>query len=297
MKPAWLGWAAIICAAAISGGNYVISRYGVKASISANDMVALRFGVAGLFMLPLLWHRGLHRLAEIGWWRGLTYAALAGAPYSLLIVWGLSYAPAAHGAVLVTGAVPIVVAFGLWLSAGVRESAASLLLLAVIFTGIVLVMGGLSAIPAIGKPETLFGDLLFVLAGAAMGVYTILLRAWRHDALVVSAAVSILSLAYLPIYFFVLGPDLGGASLGQILFHGFNQGVLNAVAALFLFSYGVGILGPQRAVLGTATVPVIAALMAIPVLNEMPSASQWLGVALVAGGVVLTVRLPRNSSK
>lgn len=287
----WLGWTAIILAAGISGSNYVISRYGMKAAISANDMIALRIGVAGLVMLPILWRFGLDRMAEIGWPRSLLLTALAGVPYSLMILWGLHYAPAAHGGVLVTATVPLAVAFGLWFSLGTPVTGQRLILLFTIFAGIIMVMGGVSALSGFSGPEVLFGDLLFILAGAGMAVFSVLLRIWRYDALLVSALVSVVSLAYLPVYFLLLEPDFSHATPGQILFHAFNQGILNAVAALFLFAYGVGILGPQRAVLGVATVPVIAALMAIPMLGEMPAPLQWLGIALVAGGVIFSARI------
>ncbi len=293
----WLGWAAVLFAAGISGSNYVVSRHGMKVAISANDMIALRIGIAGLVMLPLLWRQGIRKTADIGWIRGLILTALAGAPYSLLILWGLHYAPAAHGAVLVTATVPLIVAFGLWITMGVRVTGVRLLLLIAILVGITMVMGGFSIISDFSGPDVLFGDLLFVLAGAGMGIFSILLRSWRYDALLVSALVSVLSLAYLPIYFFLLDPDFSRATLGQILFHGFNQGILNAVAALFLFAYGVGILGPQRAVLGIATVPVIAALMAIPMLGELPTPVQWLGIALVVGSVIFSARIPEAATK
>ncbi|MEQ1890334.1 MAG: DMT family transporter [Alphaproteobacteria bacterium] len=287
----WIGWAAVLFAAGISGSNYVVSRYGMKSAISANDMIALRIGIAGLVMLPLLWVKGIGKISEIGWRRGLILSALAGAPYSLMILWGLRYAPAAHGGVLVTATVPLIVAFGLWITMGVRVTGVRLLLLMAILIGITMVMGGFSIISDFSGPDVLFGDLLFVMAGAGMGVFSILLRRWRYDALLVSALVSVLSLAYLPVYFFLLDPDFSRATIGQILFHGFNQGILNAVAALFLFSYGVGILGPQRAVLGIATVPVIAALMAIPMLGELPAPIQWLGIALVVGSVILSAQV------
>jgi drug/metabolite transporter (DMT)-like permease len=287
----WRGWVALILAASISGSNYVISRYGMKMSIGANDMIALRVGIAGLVMLPMLWRIGLERAAQIGLRRGLLLTALAGAPYSLMIVWGLRFAPAAHGGVLVTATGPLVVALGLWIALGVRLSGKRLLLLGVILTGIILVMGGISVLSNFSGPNVLLGDMFFVLAGANMAVYSILLRIWRFDALLVSALVSVLSLVYLPIYYFWLGPDFSGAALGQILFHGFNQGVLNAVVALFLLGYSVAIIGPQQAVLGAAIVPVISALLAIPMLGELPGPLQWLGIALVAAGVVFSARL------
>ncbi len=250
-------------------------------------MTALRFGVAGIVLLPLLLRQGIWGLAGIGWRRGVALAAFAGVPFSLLMFWGLRFAPAAHGAALIPGSIPVATAFGLWLSAGVRISPAKLMMLALIITGLGLVSG----LTGDGGAEVLFGDLLFVMAGTSWSVYAILLRRWQLDPLPVATVVSVLSLAYLPVYFLLLAPDMSSASLEQILFQAFNQGILNSVVALLLFSQAVRILGPQLTSLGNATVPVLAALLAAPILGEPPTAMQWLGILLVVSGVVAAARL------
>lgn len=296
MKPAWLGWAAIFGASLIYAGNFVASRYGLQNAIGANDLAALRFGVAGVVLLPLLWRQGISGLAGIGWGRGLALAAFAGVPFMLLMAWGLSYAPATHGAALIPGAIPIATAFGMWLIAGVRVSAVKLMTLLIIVLGLVLVSGASGA-----GGMALFGDLLFILAGISWSLYGILLRQWRIDPWAAASVVSVLSLGFLPVYFLLPGPGLGATPLWQILFQGFNQGILNSIVALLLFSFAVRTLGPAKTALGNATVPVLAALMAAPILGEAPGALQWAGIALVIGGVALGAQLedapPRQASQ
>ncbi len=292
----WLGWAAILGASLIYAGNFVASRHGLQNAIGANDLVALRFGVAGVVLLPLLWRQGMRGLAGIGWGRGVALTMFAGAPFMLLMAWGLKYAPAAHGAALVPGSIPVATAFGMWLIAGVRVSAVKWLTLMLIVLGLVLVSGASGA-----GGVVLFGDLLFILAGAGWSLYAILLRQWQVDPWAAASAVSVLSLGYLPVYFLILGPGLGAAPLWQILLQGFNQGILNSIVALLLFSFAVRTLGPAKTALGNATVPVLAALMAAPILGETPGALQWAGIALVIGGVALGTQLqdppPRPASQ
>jgi hypothetical protein len=77
--------------------------------VVAVDIAALRFGVAGVILLPILWRRGL-ALDRLGW---LGFAALAlggGAPFVLLVGAGLHFAPAAHAGALFPGVMPLFVA-------------------------------------------------------------------------------------------------------------------------------------------------------------------------------------------
>ena len=281
-QKSWIGWAAISIISVIGAGNFVTSRYGIKANISANDMTALRYGIAGILLLPLLWRQGMWNLAGIGLRRGIILTFLAGAPFSLLMLWGLQFAPAAHGAVLIPGSIPIFTAIGLWLTAGVRVSPPKFVAFLSVFAGLVLVSGFSGA----RSPEILFGDMLFLIAGAAWSTYTIVLRRWQLDALRITSVVSVLSLGFLPIYFFLLGPDLGTATFKLIAFIGIYQGVLLSIVALILYSVSVRHIGPQRTALGNSMVPVMAALMAVPVLGEIPSFIQWIGIGCVVAGVV-----------
>lgn len=86
-----------------------MTRLGVTTSLAAVDIAALRFGVAGVILLPILWRRGL-ALDRLGW---LGFAALAlggGAPFVLLVGAGLHFAPAAHAGALFPGVMPLFVA-------------------------------------------------------------------------------------------------------------------------------------------------------------------------------------------
>lgn len=286
-QKAWLGWVAIAVVSLVGAGNFVIARYGIKDSINANDMTALRFGIAGLLLLPLLWRQGIRDLAGIGWRRAIILTSLAGAPFSLIMLWGLNFSPAAHGAVLIPGSIPIYTAIGLRIISGVRISPAKQLAFATIIGGLILVTG----VSGTGTLRTLFGDLLFIVAGAAWSTYTILLRRWELDALRVTSVVSVLSLFYLPVYFAFIVPAVNDASTANFIFIGIYQGILLSIISLILYSVSVRHIGPQRTALGNTTVPVVTALLAVPVLGELPTLIQWVGIACVAAGVIAAARM------
>lgn len=288
MNSIWLGWTAVLGAVSIYAGNFVVNRYGIKVDIGANDIVALRFGIAGIILLPLLLRQGFSGLAGIGWRRGLILTCFAGPPFTSMMVWGLSFAPVAHGAAIVSGMIPISTALAIWYTSGARIPALRLIMFALVIIGLALVSG----FSASSSPSVLFGDFLFFLSGASWGFYAVLLRRWQLDPIKVTSVVSVLSLLYLPLYFLFLSPGLDGASMGNIVFLGFYQGILGSIVALLLFSYSVNTLGAAHASLGNATVPVFAALLAVPVLGELPTTVQWIGIAMVVSGVIMAVRVP-----
>jgi hypothetical protein len=84
------------------GGWLVVMRLAVTTTISVPDLVALRFGVAGLLLLPVVLRRCLafDRLGFLGiivllLGDGVTYVQIVGV--------GLSFAPVAHASVLTQG--------------------------------------------------------------------------------------------------------------------------------------------------------------------------------------------------
>ena len=85
LKGAVFGFAAVSIWASWS----VVTRLAVTTSLDAWDIVALRFGVAGLLLSPVLVQRGLAR-DRLGW-LGLAVIILAGtgAPYALVAAVGL----------------------------------------------------------------------------------------------------------------------------------------------------------------------------------------------------------------
>ncbi len=71
--------------------------------------------------------------------------------------------------------------------------------------------------------------------------------------------------------------------VGEVL----SQGVLSGIVALACYGTAVRILGSSRAALIAALPPAVAALLAIPMLGEVPSPTTLGGVVLVVVGVAL----------
>ena len=280
-----LAWG--LLAAAIWASYSVLARLGVKAGLSPGDLTLLRFAPGALLMAPLLWRWGWRDLAGIGWRRGLLLTLLAGPGFSLLFMTGFTLAPLAHGAVIAPACQMLAgVGLSAWL-AQQRLTRETALGAAVVVLGL-LAMGGDSLLHGEGR-LTLLGDLMFALAGCCWGLFGALSRRWQVNPLRVTGVVVVLAFlmfapAYLMLADFSRLAQAGPAMLAlQLLAQGLGAGLV----AVLAFSRAVALLGSARAAFFGALVPGAASALAIPVLGELPTPLQWLGVGAVVAGLLI----------
>jgi len=281
-----LAYLAMIGAVLIFGANFAISRHGLQNGLTPNDMLLLRFLVAGIVLLPLVLKAGLKDACGIGWGRGLVLTVMSGLPMSTFMMVGLKYAPAAHGATIAPGTVTTIGALGGWLLFGAKPTRALAIGIAIVLCGLALI--GFSGTKS-PLPHTTFGDLCFLGVGLFWGGYPLLLQLWKIDGLLAVALLSVLSaVLVIPVYFLTGGGTIATAPLSAILIHGINQGILNVVIGLWLWAYAVKTVGVSSAGRFPPLIPVIGTICAIPLLGEWPVPLQWAGVGLICTGLFIT---------
>jgi drug/metabolite transporter (DMT)-like permease len=287
LSPAATGLAWGLLAASIWTVYSVLARLGIKSGLTPLDMTLLRFTPGALVMLPFVWRWGLRDLCGIGWWRGAVLAALSGPVFSLLMMSGFAHAPLAHGAVIAP-ACQMLAGIGLsaWLArvAVTRETLAGA---AFVLMGLAF-MGGDALLQA-GGSQVLLGDALFALAGSAWGLFGALSRRWQVDALRITGVAVVLSFAaFAPFYVLVADPaGLRAAAPGFVAMQAVAHGLGAGLVAVLAYSRAAELLGPGRAAFFGAMVPGAAALLAIPVLDEVPTALQVAGLLAVVMGLLL----------
>lgn len=285
--PALTGLAWGLLAAAIWATYSVLARLGVKSGLTPGDLTLLRFAPGALLMAPLLWRWGWRDLAGIGWRRGLVLTLLAGPGFSLLFMTGFSLAPLAHGAVIAP-ACQMLAGLGLsaWL-ANQRWTRDSGIGAALVMLGLVF-MGGDSLLHGESR-FTLLGDGLFVAAGCCWGAFGALSRRWQVDPLRVTTVVVVLSfLLFTPSFLMVADlRSLADASAGMLIAQVLAQGLGAGLVAVLAFSRAVALLGPGRAAFFGALVPGAASMLAIPVLGEVPTPLQYMGIGAVVFGLLI----------
>jgi drug/metabolite transporter (DMT)-like permease len=259
-----------------------VARLGLKSSLTPWDIAALRFGVAGLLLLPYVRSNGL-ALDRLGW-IGLAAIVLGGGAPVLFANAGLMFAPAAHAGALFPGVMPLMVALLAAAILGEPFTGAKKI-------GFVLILVGAFGIAwragsdAIDSRQTL-GHLLFLGSALAWACYTVAMRGARLGGLHAAAIAAVGALIlYLPIYLLVAGASLASAPWGDIALQAFVQGILTAIVSLIFYGRAVSILGASSGAAFAALSPAMTALMAIPILGEWPSAMDWIAIAAISVGV------------
>jgi len=273
-----------------SAFGFAAARAGILGGLSPAELVLMRFGVAGLILLPFLIRWGLPTLAGIGWRRGLILALFAGPLFAILQMGGYAFAPLAHGAVIAPATVTILSTIAAGLFLGERLGPAHIAGAVLVVGGVLLVSWDGLATSAAGG-QSWIGDLMFFASSVLWVGFTICLRHWRLDALRATAVVSVLSLAVtVPGYLILMGGErLMSLSFMALAAQGVMQGALMGVLTLLAYGRTVALLGVSRAVLFPATVPAFSILVGIPVVGEVPNATQIAGLVLVTAGLLTAI--------
>ena len=280
-----LGWAAAISAVSLWASWAVATRYLLgAATLGATDMIAVRFLTAALLMLPYALRRGLP-LRRLG---PLSLSAVVGGSgfaFSLCNTGSLVFAPAGHGGAMTAPLSAVFTGLLAHLVLGERLRRRSVLGLGLIIVGVATLVGATLA----GRdPRVFIGHALFASAGLLFACYTVAIRRARLaslDAVAISVIGS--AIVYLPAYLLIAGPRFLAAPLGELVIQGVLHGGLGATLSVILFSIGVARLGAARAATPAALNPALTALLAIPLLGEVPTWPEVPAFAALTAGVWL----------
>jgi drug/metabolite transporter (DMT)-like permease len=279
---------AYACCVVILFSSFVVaSRLGFSTVLTLPDIAALRFGIGGLILFPILVKNGLSglRIRE-----AVALAVLGGLGFALFAYAGFAFAPAAHGAVLLHGTLSLTTALLIWLFGRAAPGKGRL-------AGLAMIVFGIAAMAWDGFAKAsihlLIGDACLLLASLCWSGYGLYVRHLGLSAVRAAAMVAVISaLIFLPTYALWPGKMLLEAQWQELLVQGVFQGVLSAVS-IFVYTRAVTLLGASQVSLFTATVPVMTVLAALILLAEIPSLSSLIGVALVTTGMVIALRYGR----
>jgi drug/metabolite transporter (DMT)-like permease len=283
IRPAVVGWAAALATVAIWAVWAVATRHAVTHDLPPAAIGLLRFGVPAVVLAPVTWRIGLFP-------KGLTLVKGlgllgSGAPFFLIVSSGMQFAPAAEIGPLLPGTMPLFVALIGWLAFGERLDRARLAGFALILTGILCISGAGLLLVGNGAWR---GHLLLLGGACLWGLYT---HAYRRSGLSALQAAGLIGLWSVLILIPFGAPSLVRAvanGLGSaVVLQALLQGFLSGVAGIVLYGIAVDRLGASRAAAVSPLSIVLAAVLAIPVLGEMPDGPALAGITLATLGVVL----------
>jgi drug/metabolite transporter (DMT)-like permease len=285
-----LGSVTAICVVFFWAGWIVISRLGVTGHLTVFDLTVLRHGVGAVVALPyIIWSRAWRGLTP---WRTIVLALTAGAPYALLSYSGFIYAPAAHGGVFLNGCLPIFTTFFAWIWLGQRSGFSQMVGLVIILAGVTLV--GYEGLLSSRGSLTWVGDFLFLAAIALFALFMVANQAWSVVPRQVIFSITIVpAFVYTPIWLLWLDSNLTSAPFAEIILQGAYQGLVPSILGVSCLNIAVRNIGPRATSVFVTSVPMVAALAAIPVLNELPGLPTWIGMITVTFGILLALGIIR----
>jgi drug/metabolite transporter (DMT)-like permease len=270
----------------IWSGWLIISRMGMLSSLSSFDLTFLRYTTAGLIMLPTA-IKNFHLINKDNWKAIALMVLCAGAPYLLVCNMGFKNAPASHG-IITPSTMPLWVAIGAYLLDKQKVGAARL-------CGYLFIIAGVVFKLSTSKHGLASSDLFFLSGAVLWATYT--LQAKRHNylsALVTTSFVAsgTMILIAIPYGIYQIAdphplPLLEASK--QIIY----QGILVGVISLITYNRAMQLIGASEAASFAAFVPVMATLLAIVFLQEIPSRNDWILVLLMSVGVFLASGVAR----
>jgi drug/metabolite transporter (DMT)-like permease len=194
-------------------------------------------------------------------------------------------APAGDQSAFNPGFVPLFVALISAVVIGEKFSRVRKLGLSLILAGAILIVGWDAG--SSGGARS-FGHALGLFAALLWACFTVIMRQAKLDPLHAAALVATGSVVtYLPFYIALNGTHLIAAPLADVALQALFQGILVTIVSLLLYGRALAILGASAGAAFGALVPVLSALLAIPLLGEWPSETDWIGIAAIAAGVYL----------
>lgn len=272
-------------------GNAIVGR-SVAGEIPPVTLSVLRWGGAFLLLLPFAYSHFKRDWPVIR--ANLSLLMLTSfigiSIFNTLQYWALEHTIALNG-LLMQSSGPLFVALFSLILLGIRLTLAQAIGIVVSLVGVLIIIlrGDISALTHIDLNK---GDLLFVLALAVFGLYSILSmkRPKIHDLSFAAFTFGCGTLFLLPLLTWEIGargifsltaPNL--AAIGYVA-------IFPSIAAYLCFNRGVQLIGANRSAPFFHLIPVFGSVMAIGFLGEQFKLFHLVGYALVLAGVIIAAR-------
>ena len=282
----------LLCITALCwAGNAIVGRL-AAGHIPPVTLSFLRWSLAFLLILPFAWKHLVKDWPAIRGKLGLmVLLSITGIGcFNTLQYWALEYTQALN-TLLLQSAGPLIVAIWSLVLLGVRLTIAQAIGVLLSMTGVLVILlhGDLTTLSSI---EFNKGDLIFIVALAIFGLYSVLTlkRPAIHGLSFVAFTFGCGAACLVPLWIWELVSrpvmTLDAKNLAAL----FYVAVFPSTLAYLCFNRGVQLIGANRAAPFFHVVPVFGSVMAIVFLGERPQLFHVIGFALVLAGVYAASR-------
>lgn len=276
----------------IWGGNFAVLKT-AYAQIAPFPFAALRFALATALMLALLWWReGDVRFPAGSFWKFVWLGLAGNTAYQVLFANGLAMTTSANSS-LIASTSPVAVALAGGLIGLERITRFTVFGLALALGGITIVVGSRGA--ALSS-QTLTGDLMILASVVFWAAYVLGMRTVKgHISSLRATTLTMVTGAPGLLLFGLPGliemhkarwAGVGTAAVFGIVY----SAALALVVCYLLYNRNVRLIGGVKTTIYGCMIPVVAALIAWPVLGERPTLPQAIGAILIVAGVLITRR-------
>ena len=283
----WLTDVTLLLVALIWGVNYTVVKFGttlvdplayngVRVALAA----VLLSAIVALGREPLPPTRVILALLALG--------VLGNGVYQVLFVEGIARTRASDAALFVAASPAFIAIIGQLRGVERIDRRAAV--------GIALSIGGIALVvlgTATGHEgqASLLGDLLVLTGSLSWALYTVLLKPYTHDVSGIQLSAFTMVGGAIPLVL-VAWPAISSAAWRSVPSLGWvavaYSGVFALVVAYYFWYRGVRVIGPTRTAMYSNLQPVIAVLVAWPMLGETPTVWQAVGAAGIIGGLLFT---------
>jgi len=277
----------IVLMTIIWGSNFTVIKYAIE-DLSPLSFTALRFVIAAAAMLVItLASGGDLRVSRSDFLKLFLLALLTNVLYQTSFMTGMAYTRAGSGA-LILATTPLFTAVIGRLRNQEHFTGAGIAGLLLAFSGIALIV--LAGQGGNSKDGSALGGVLLIGATVCWSVYTNLAHRFVHVYGSLKTT-TIMMVTGTPVLLLVCAPSLwvqDWSRVRPLSWIGIAySGLLSIAVAYLIWNHGVRKIGGTRTAAYSNLTPVVALLVAWPVLGEVPTLGQLAGAAVILAGIYL----------
>lgn len=275
------GYLCALGAVMIWSGFILVSRRGGLSSLTAYDVIAIRYLSCAALLFPVWFFWKRFKLLQL---KLIVSALIGGLSYALFAFNGFVQAPASHAAVLLPGLLPVMIIMLSSFLNGEQHQISKWLGVSVITFGIGVLFWQEYQLNGV------FSQGHLCLAGAAFcwAVFSVLINRWNISPWEATVSLALVTATvYLPIYSLVLPKNISPSLWQDIVLQSFYQGFMATIVQMLLYVRAVQLIGASSMGSMMAIVPVLAGVGAIFIFNEPVRISLVMALVLVSTGIWL----------
>ena len=283
----WLTELSLVGMALIWGVNFSVVKFGTSV-IDPLAYNGVRVMLAGVLLSAIVLARRLSLPSARTALVLLGLGVLGNGIYQVFFIEGIARTRASDAALVIAASPAFIAVIGR-LRGVERVAARGALGIALSIAGIALVV--LGSTDGREGQATVSGDLLVLIGALCWAVYTVLLKPYTERVGGLQLSALTMMGGAIPL-FAVAWPAVSHAPWRALPAMGWLAILYSGVFALvvaYLFWYnGVRVIGPTRTSMYSNLQPIVAVLVAWPMLGETPTPWQIVGAVSIMGGLVLT---------